>query len=198
MICLHGEATIECVPATDPALLVGGARVVAAACEATGFPTGYTPDAAYERTLARQDAADAVFVAIASCRGCGFGGIVGHGLVTACRDFTTWLRVSPADRDALSDSGLTAELEALASEGRLLELGALAVAPGWTGRGVAAALFDTRTVHVRSRGAAGLSSVFTASEGSMRLSSRTGGLLGVAADGSLHQFWFRPPSPGRG
>ena len=154
-----------------------GADLVAAAQAATGFPTNVSPDQVREHTARRQAAALNVW--IASATGPTGALVVGHGLlVPVAPGHPDWAGVEDASVDiALRD-------------GRLVELGGLAVRPGWTRQGVADALVQARLTWLAERGLVGCSSVWRGSAGSTRLAERYGRRVHRRTDVASDRFVY--------
>lgn len=138
-----------------------GADLVAAAQAATGFPTNIDPSRVRQHTARRQAAALNVW--IASATGPTGALVVGHGLLVP---------VAPGHPDWFGVADASVELAL--GDGRLVELGGLAVRPGWTRQGVADALVQARLAWLAERGLVGCSSVWRGSAGSTRLAERYG------------------------
>jgi GNAT superfamily N-acetyltransferase len=138
-----------------------GADLVAAAQAATGFPTNVDPVAVRDHTARRQAAALGVWMASATTPEGAL--VVGHSLLVAIApDHPDWAEVEDAS------------VELALADGRLVELGGLAVRPGWTRRGIAEAMVQARLTWLAERGLVGCSSVWRGSAGSTRLAERYG------------------------
>jgi GNAT superfamily N-acetyltransferase len=154
-----------------------GADLVAAAQASTGFPSNVSPDRVREHTARRQAAALTVW--IASATGPSGALVVGHGLLAP---------VAPGHRDwgEVDDASVALALRG----GRLVELGGLAVRPGWTRQGVADALVQARLAWLAERGLVGCSSVWRGSAGSTRLAERYGRRVHRRTDVASDRFVY--------
>lgn len=154
-----------------------GADLVAAAQASTGFPTNVSPDRVQQHTARRQAAALSVWVA--SATGPTGALVVGHGLLTAVAPgHPAWAEVDDAS------------IELALRDGRLVELGGLAVRPGWTRRGVADALVQARLAWLAERRLVGCSSVWRGSAGSTRLAERYGRRVHRRTDVASDRFVY--------
>lgn len=146
----------------DPSQWADGLAVVEAAKQATGFPLNSSVEEIVPVFAQRQAQALGVWVAYRddTC--------VGHALITRVElDVPKWTQVNDA-----------AVREARA-QGRLVELGSLAVHPDHHGQGIAGALVDARLDWTRRHGLLGCASVWNDAEGSQRLARRHGRMVGT-------------------
>lgn len=165
------------VQRVGPAAWPDGVLVVRAAQAATGIPAT-TPEALVERTLRRQHEALGVWHAEAwSARG--GSRVVGHALCeTVAPDDPAWSLVE----DRVVRRALRG--------GRLVALGGLAVAPGWTGRGIAASLVRARLDHLSRRDLVACAAVWDTSAGSLALAHTHGRPVGRHPDRPLGLFVY--------
>jgi GNAT superfamily N-acetyltransferase len=154
-----------------------GADLVAHAQAATGFPAHVDPADVRAHTGRRQAAALAVWLAAETTAEGSL--VVGHALLTV---------VPPDDAGWAAVRDRTTRL-ALAT-GRLVELGGLAVRPGWTQHGVADALVRARLAWLRERDLVGCSSVWRGSAGSTRLAERYGRRVARRTDRASDRFVY--------
>lgn len=155
-----------------------GVAVVQAAHAVTGLPMVAADQvAAYVQERQRR----ALGVWLASVTDPSGSVIVGHAVLTpVAADHAGWSQVEdPHVREALT-------------AGRLVELGGLAVAPGWTRLGAAEALVTARLGWLAERGLVGCSSVWRASAGSTRLAERYGRRVQAASSVAWDRFVYLP------
>jgi GNAT superfamily N-acetyltransferase len=157
---------------------VAGADVVLAAQEAFGFPSprNIAPGDLVDHVRRRQDAADDVVVAVT-----GAGVAVGHCLL------------APPRRDELHDYDWS---ERFASElGRVAVVGALAVRPGWDGRGIAGELVDDLVARAPSS-AVVIAAVWRLNAAANAVFSRRGVVIGDQTHGGKDEHVYRLARPG--
>lgn len=154
-----------------------GADLVAAAQAATGFPSNVSPSRVRKHTARRQARALSVWIASATSPEGAL--VVGHALLVP---------VAPAHPDwvAVDDASVQLAL----TDGRLVEMGGLAVRPGWTRQGVADALVQARLSWLAERGLVGCSSVWRGSAGSTRLAERYGRRVHRRTDVASDRFVY--------
>jgi GNAT superfamily N-acetyltransferase len=154
-----------------------GADLVAAAQAATGFPSNVSPARVRRHTARRQ--ARALNVWIASATSPEGALVVGHALLAP---------VAPAHPDWASVDDVS--VQRALRDGRLVEMGGLAVRPGWTHQGVAEALVQARLSWLAERGLVGCSSVWRGSAGSTRLAERYGRRVHRRTDVASDRFVY--------
>jgi GNAT superfamily N-acetyltransferase len=154
-----------------------GADVVALAQAATGFPAHVDAVHIHAHTARRQHAALGVWLATETTADGSV--VVGHALLTA---------LAPGDA-AWSTVRDRSTRIALAT-GRLVELGGLAVRPGWTRDGAAEALVRARLAWLGERDLVGCASVWRGSAGSTRLAERYGRRVARRTDRASDRFVY--------
>ncbi|TCJ30032.1 GNAT family N-acetyltransferase [Nocardioides jejuensis] len=154
-----------------------GADVVALAQAATGFPAHVDPGQVRAHTARRQQAALGVWLATETTPEGSV--VVGHALLTA-------LAPDDADWSTVRDRSTRIALVT----GRLVELGGLAVRPGWTRNGAAEALVSARLAWLAERDLIGCSSVWRGSAGSTHLAERYGRRVARRTDRASDRFVY--------
>jgi GNAT superfamily N-acetyltransferase len=154
-----------------------GADLVAAAQAATGFPSNVSRARVRKHTARRQAAALSVWIASATSPEGAL--VVGHALLVP---------IAPAHPDWVTVDDASVQLAL--RDGRLVEMGGLAVRPGWTRQGVADALVQARLTWLADRGLVGCSSVWRGSAGSTRLAERYGRRVHRRTDVASDRFVY--------